>query len=372
MAKTVLISINASWNIINFRKGLIRGLQDAGYRVVVAAPEDAYSRQISELGAEYIPLDMDKQGLSPPRDLLLLARYFILLRRVRPDIFLGYTAKPNVYGSLACRALAIPVINNVAGLGTAFIAEGWLTRLVTRMYRLAFGSSKTVFFQNPEDMRLFLDKGIVREHQARLLPGSGIDLELFKPASASGMDGKFRFLLVARLLWDKGVREYVEAARTLRASHPDARFQILGFTDVENRTAVSRATVDEWGAEGVIEYLGPADDVRPFIAAADCVVLPSYREGLPRVLLEAAAMGKPLIATDVPGCRDVVEHGKNGFLCAVRDGASLGAAMTKMIDLLPFERQQLGAFGRRKVEAGFDEKIVVDRYLSAIAEAIGQ
>lgn len=274
MSKTVLISINASWNIINFRKGLIRALQNAGYRVIVAAPVDAYSGQIPELGVEYISLDMDKQGLSPARDLLLLARYFILLRKVRPDVFLGYTAKPNIYGSLACRALAIPVINNVAGLGTAFIKEGWLTRLITGLYRLALGSSKTVFFQNPEDMRLFLDDGIAREHQARLLPGSGIDLELFKPASALGTDGKFRFLLIARLLWDKGVREYVEAARAVRAAHPDARFQILGFTDVENRTAVARATVEEWSAEGVIEYLGPSDDVRPFIAAADCIVLP--------------------------------------------------------------------------------------------------
>jgi glycosyltransferase involved in cell wall biosynthesis len=371
--KKIVISINASWNIVNFRRGLIAGLQRSGYDVVALAPPDRYSERFEALGVDYVPIEIDKQGISPPRDLLLTARYYRALRRLRPAVFLGYTAKPNVYGSLAAHALGIPVINNVAGLGTAFIKQGLLTRIVSGLYRLAFARSATVFFQNREDMEMFVAQRLVRAGQARLLPGSGIDLAQFRPASrsASPAPRPLTFLLIARLLWDKGVGEYVEAARQVRARFPDARFQLLGFLDVPNRTAVARSDLDRWIEQGAIEYLGESDDVRPFIEAADCIVLPSYREGLPRVLLEGAAMAKPLIATDVPGCRHVVEEGRNGYLCAVRDAGALAEAMSRMIGLDPEARLAMGAAGRARVEAEFDERIMVDRYLEAIAEALG-
>jgi glycosyltransferase involved in cell wall biosynthesis len=370
MAKTILISINASWNIINFRKGLVFALKDRGYRVVVAAPDDEYSADIPALGIEYIPLKMDKQGLSPARDLLLLTRYYRILNKVKPDIFLGYTPKPNVYGSIACQVLGIPVINNVAGLGTAFIQEGWLARLLTAMYSVAFRRSPTVFFQNPDDLDLFIRLGVVDTQRARLLPGSGIDLSHFKASPSPRAAGGFRFLLVGRLLWDKGISEYVEAARRVRQEAPEVRCQLLGFVDVENRTAVSRDQVESWVGEGILDYLGHSADVRPFLADADCIVLPSYREGLPRVLLEAAAMAKPLIATDVPGCRHIVQDGKNGFLCAVRSGESLAEAMLKMARMPPEERQRMAAFARINVEEEFDEKIVIERYLLAVEDAL--
>ena len=367
--KTTVISINASWNIVNFRLGLVRALQQAGHRVVAIAPRDEHSAQLEALGIEYRPIAMDRKGLSPLRDLRLLARYWLILREVRPDVFLGYTAKPNVYGSLAAHALGIKVINNVSGLGTAFIREGLLQRIVSALYRLAFRRSATVFFQNEEDRDLFVAKGIAAPDKARLLPGSGIDIERFRPAEAAPGGGGFTFLLVARLLRDKGVREYVEAARRLRREGSEARFQLLGFLDPGNRSAIAREELEGWVAEGIIDYLGQSDDVRPFIAAADCVVLPSYREGLPRTLLEAAAMGKPLIATDVPGCRHLVEHGVNGLLCAVRDADSLADAMSTMLRSTPERRSEWGGAGRRRIELEFDEKIVARRYLEAIAEA---
>jgi glycosyltransferase involved in cell wall biosynthesis len=367
----VLISINAAWNIVNFRAGLIRALQGAGHRVVALAPEDGYGGRLAGLGVDYHPIGMDRQGISPARDLLLLWRYWRAFRRLRPDIFLGFTAKPNVYGSLAARALGIPVVNNVSGLGTAFIRGGLLGRIVSLLYKIAFRRSATIFFQNGEDRDLFVAGGIVRPGQARLLPGSGIDLDRFRPAPAPGAAAAgFTFLLIARLLWDKGVAEYVEAARRVRRDSPNARFQLLGFLDVPNRTAVSRGDVEAWVEEGVIDYLGETEDVRPFIAAADCVVLPSYREGLPRTLLEAGAMARPLIATDVPGCRQAVEDGVNGFLCAVRDPESLAAAMNRMIGLGRDERARLGARARDKVEREFDERIAVGRYLDAVAAAL--
>lgn len=372
--KTILISINAAWNILNFRLGLIRGLQGRGYRVVALAPPDAWSGRFAELGIEYHPIEIDRQGVSPLRDARLLGRYYRILRRIRPDIYLGYTAKPNVYGSLAAHALGIPAINNVSGLGTAFIRQGLLTRIVSRLYRTAFRRSATVFFQNEEDLGLFVRNRLVRDGQARLLPGSGIDLERFRPDPAPPPDGAggVAFLMIARLLWDKGVAEYVAACRRVRAEMPDARFRLLGFLDVPNRTAVARADVEAWVAEGLIDYLGPADDVRPFIAAADCILLPSYREGLPRTLLEAAAMAKPIIATDVPGCRQVVDEGMNGFLCAVRDPASLADAMLRMARLSPAERQAMGAAGRAKMEAEYDERLVIARYVEAIEAALGK
>ncbi|HEX8584125.1 MAG TPA: glycosyltransferase family 4 protein [Allosphingosinicella sp.] len=370
--QTVLISINAAWNILNFRLGLLRALQESGYRVVALAPPDEYGPRLAEHGIEYHPIEMDKQGTSPLRDFQLLLRYARAMRRLRPDILLAYTAKPNVYGSLAAHALGIKVINNVSGLGTAFIREGLLTRIVSGLYRLAFRRSATVFFQNGEDRDLFVERGLVGEAQARILPGSGIDITRFRPegAEAPAPGRPFTFLLIARLLWDKGVGEYVEAARIVRRELPNARFRLLGFLDVPNRTAVARKDVEGWVAEGLIDYLGASDDVRPHIAASDCVVLPSYREGLPRTLLEAAAMAKPLITTDVPGCRHVVADGVNGFLCEVRAPRSLAGAMMRMARLPQRERAKMGAAGRARIEAEYDEKLVIARYLEAIRDAL--
>lgn len=369
--KTVVLSINASWNIFNFRLNLVRALQQRGFRVVALAPPDDYSARLQELGITYVPIPMDKKGVSPSRDLLLLARYHRTLKRLKPDIFLGYTAKPNVYGSLAAQGLGIPVINNVSGLGTAFIKQGLLTRIVSGLYKLAFKRSSCVFFQNNEDRDMFLELGLVRPKAAKLLPGSGVDLERFNPGGADSESmGALKFIMIARLLWDKGVGEFVEAARIVRQQEPDVRFQMLGFVDVANRTAVTRSQVDAWVEEGLIEYLGTSDDVRPFIQDSDCVVLPSYREGLPRTLLEAGAMAKPLITTDVPGCRQVVDDGVNGFLCKVRDPQSLADAMLKMIRSAPEERKRLGAAGRRKIETQYDERIAIGRYLDEIAAVL--
>jgi glycosyltransferase involved in cell wall biosynthesis len=289
-------------------------------------------------------------------------------------VFLGYTIKPNINGSLAAHSLGIPVVNNNAGLGTAFIRDTWLTRLARALYRMALSRSHTVFFQNDDDRRFFISAKIVRRKQARLVPGSGIDLGRFFPnEDARRIDGvPFRFLLVARLLWDKGVGEYAEAARIVRQRAPNTQFQLLGFLDVENRTAIPRSTVEGWTAERLIDYLGAADDVRPWLAEADCIVLPSYREGTPRTLLEAAASGKPLIATDVPGCRQVVENGVNGYLCNPRDSKDLAEKMLKMIRLSREERGAMGSAGRLKMEQEFDEGIVIARYLEIIAKILAQ
>jgi len=367
----VLISANAAWNIVNFRAALVRALIADGHEVIAAVGDDAALPDLSALGVRTIALPMASASASPIGDARLLARFVALMRRERPDIFLSWTIKPNVYGSLAARLCGVPAISNISGLGTAFIRTGWLTRIVRRLYRLALRRSAAVFFQNADDRALFLTDRLVRPDQARLIPGSGIDTAAFDPARYPvSDDGAFRFLLIARLIRDKGVLDYVEAARRLIASGTTAHFQIVGFLDVDNRTAIPRTELDAWVAEGVIDYLGASRDVRPIVARADCVVLPSYREGASRVLLEAAAMARPAIASDVPGCRDIVEDGRTGLLCRVRDPVHLADRMRAMLALGPADRAAMGQAARARAIAEFGEATVVAHYRKAIAHAL--
>lgn len=371
MSGKIIIASNTAWSLFNFRAGLIRVLVGAGYEVVATAPPDDYVSRLTSLGCRFVPLPMDNKGTNPIRDAFLFFRYRRLLRQECPDAFFGYTVKPNVYGSLAAHRLGIPVVNNIAGLGTAFIGGGWLRAVVTRLYRLALGRSRRVFFQNEEDQRLFVESGIARARQAERLPGSGVDLEAFAPRPAPAGRGT-HFLLSARMIWGKGVREYVEAARKLRLNHPSVRFTLLGPIGVANRSAIPESRIQQWGDEGMVRYLGAAVDVRPFIAQTDCVVLPSYYpEGVPRSLLEAAAMARPIVTTDTPGCRDVVENGINGFLCRPRDANDLAEKMGRIIEMAPEERSRMGMAGRRKVEREFDERIVIRRYLETIEDILG-
>ena len=321
---------------------------------------------MNELAVERIAVPVDRSGLNPLADVGLLRRYRSILASLRPAAYIGYTIKPNIYGSLAAASLGVPALPNVSGLGTAFIRGGPLQQLVTRLYRVGFRKAPIVFFQNDEDRRLFVDRRIVQTGQAQVLPGSGVDLNRFAPAPPAP-EGHPTFLLIGRLLRDKGVVEFVEAARMLKAEFPQVRCQLLGPIDPGNRTAIGSGELARWVSEGIVEHLGTTDDVRPFIAAATAVVLPSYREGLPRSLLEAAAMERPLIATDVPGCRNVVEDRVNGRLCRVRDPASLAEAMRDMIETPADQRRAMAEAARRKVQAQYSEEFVVQAYLDALA-----
>ena len=370
--KIVLISSNAAWNIANFRSGLIRELIARDFGVIAVAPHDEHAERLIAMGCRFIPLPMDNQGTNPFADVYLLARYLRIFWREKPDTFLGYTIKPNVYGSIAAHAMGIPVINTVSGLGTAFIRDSWLTRAAKRLYRIAFAHSQVVFFQNEEDRTHFVSERLVSPERTARVPGSGVDLQRFQPVGTDVRPPRAgpRFLLIARLLYDKGVGEFVEAARILKAQRPEVVCAMLGFLDAQNRTAVARSDVERWVAEGVVDYLGAADDVRSHIAEADCIVLPSYREGTPRTLLEAAAMGKPLIATNVPGCREAVDHGRNGLLCKVRDAEDLARTMSAFADMTAQQRLAMGEAGRVKMTREFDERIVIDAYLTQLDEIL--
>lgn len=369
MRPKLVLAANDGWNIVNYRKGLIAALQDAGYDICVVAPHGPHDEDIGGMGVAFEPIVISPRGTSPLADLRLLRNYATLLRRIRPAAFLGFTAKPNIYGSIAARLTGVPVINNISGLGTVFASRSWLTRLVANLYRVALRRSARVFFQNRDDQALFERMGLVRPGRSDLLPGSGVDLSHFRPSAAPRQDEAFTFLLAARLLWEKGVGEFVEAARRLRRERPGTRFQILGIVERESASAVSLGPLRQWQDQGVIDYLGSAADVRPAYAGADCIVLPSYyREGVPRVLLEASAMGVPVITTNMPGCREAADDGVTGYLCEPRSAESLTDAMMRMMDLPTAERARMGAAARSKMERDFDEKRVHRAYLDALRQ----
>lgn len=364
----LVLSANRAWNLFNFRSGLLRHLVREGHEVYTVAPPDHTSASLRELGCRTIDLGMSPKGANPIEDLQLLRRYLQIYRSVSPDLAFHYTIKPNVYGTLAAALCRIPSISVVTGLGFAFLDGGPRARIARLLYRLSFRYPRQVWFLNGADEREFLDRGLVRAAQTRVLPGEGVDTEHFAPPGGPARGDAVRFLMMGRLLADKGVREYVDAARTVRARHPHARFQLLGDAGAANPSAIGEHEVRAWAEEGTIEYLGSTRDVRPYVAAADCVVLPSYREGVSRVLLEAAAMARPIIATDAPGCRDIVEDGATGLLCRVRDAGDLAAKMHRMLTLTPDERAAMGLAGRNKVVNEFDERIVIDRYVRTIPE----
>ena len=364
----VAIVINTSWNIWNFRASLVRALQAAGHEVLAIAPPDDYSQRLeTELGCRFVPILMENKGTNPLQDAALTRRFYQIYRREKPDVVLHYTIKPNIYGSIAARLAGVPSINNVSGLGTVFIIKNFVSKVALGLYRVAFRFPHRVFFQNADDRQLFLDHGLVRQEITGLLPGSGVDTNRFRPAAQFVRQTPFVFLMVARVLYEKGVVEYFEAAKAIRAAVPGTRIQLLGGLDEAGGVGVPRATFEEWLKSGDIEYLGRSDDVATHLHRADCVVLPSYREGTPKTLLEAAAVGKPLVTTDVPGCRETVVDGLNGYLCQVRSGDDLAAKMLQVVRLSAGDLQRVGQARRQLAETKFDEKLVLDKYLAALA-----
>ena len=363
----VAIVLNTSWNVYNFRMGLIKALQENNHEVLVIAPEDEYSKRLEDAGCKFYKVRMDSRGANPIKDFALIFELRSIYKKAKPDIILHYTIKPNIYGTLAASMLKIPVINNVCGLGTVFLQKGLVSRVALTMYKVAFRFPRKVFFQNKHDYDLFIEQKLVKQQISDIIPGSGINLSHFPPLPFK-RNKKFTFLLISRLIHDKGVIEYIDAVRQLRSSGVDAHFQILGAKDPQHKRGIKVEIIDEWIDSNIIEYLGTTDDVRGFIERADCVVLPSYREGTPRTLLEAASSAKPIVATDVPGCNNVVVHNYNGYLCQLKSSEDLADKMRDMMNLQDQQIELFGRNGRRKIEEEFSENIVIERYLNSLKE----
>lgn len=367
--KKVLIVSRCSWTLYNFRRNLILRVGKEGGAVQAAgASEEGYDEKIEALGVPFIPLPLERKGINPKADLVLLWTLYRWYRRERPDVVHHFTIKPVIYGSLAARMAGVPrIVNTVTGLGYVFLEGGrtWLRTVVERLYWLALASADATFFQNREDKDRFVTRRLIPERRARLLPGSGVDLAFFHPDRVPSLEPPARgpVLLASRLLRQKGVYEFIEAARLVQAEQPEVRFELLGERDERNPTVVPEADLKTWVQEGVVTWHRKTDDVRPFLAQAAIVVLPSQGgEGIPRVLLEAAAMAKPVIVTDVTGCREVVENGVNGLLIPPRDPKALAAAIMCLIT--DHERRvRMGKAGRSKVEHEFSETMVLDQVL---------
>lgn len=362
----MLVASNTAWNLAHFRQPVIERLLAEGYAVIAAAAPDNSVERLRALGCEFRALPVDSGGRSPLNDFRLLAAFVRLIRGSRPATLLTFTVKPNIYGGLAARLNRVPTIATVTGLGSAFLAGGALAKLVAALYRLALSGAQAVLFQNPADREQFVGNGLVKPERTRLVAGSGIDLERFSPASLPA-NPRFTFLLVGRMLRDKGVAEYAEAARILRDEGLDPVLRIVGERRPDNPSAVPEFELRRWIDDGLVEHHPPVADIRAHVAEADCLVLPSYREGLPRSLLEGMAMARPVIATDVPGCRDVVEPGVNGLLCAPRSADDLARAMRDMMSLDARQRQAMGARGRAIAEERFGQDGVAAAYLAEIA-----
>lgn len=367
----VVLTVNSAWNIWNFRRSLVVALINDGHTVTVLSPPDSSVSKLERLGCHFRPLEMNVSGLNPVEDLLLLRQLRSSLKRTQPDVVFGFTIKNNIFGALAARNVGVPFVPNVTGLGTVFLSGGTLQFLVETLYRYAFKHLPVVFFQNEDDHAMFLRRGLVNANQARLLPGSGVDLMHFPATELPPCHAAPVFLMIARLLRDKGVLEYIEAARAVKVDTPQARFQLLGPVEARNRGAIDYATLHDWVSEGVVEYLGTTEDVRPIIAAASCVVLPSYREGAPRTLIEAAAMARPVVTTDVAGCRAVVDRDVSGLICEPRSAASLENALRQFLALPPGMARSMGLAGRAKMEREYDQARVVNAYREALGAALG-
>jgi len=361
----VAIVLNTSWNIYNFRLNFIKTLIAQGFEVHTVAPIDKYTHYLVEAGCIHHKVRMDSRGANPVKDFALIIELWSIYRKIRPGIILHYTVKPNVYGTIAATLLKIPVVNNVCGLGTVFLKKNLVSAIAILLYKWTFRFPKKVFFQNADDLNLFIERKLISPQSVDLIPGSGVDLERFQPMDFKRNEA-FTFLLISRLISDKGILEYIEAVKKLKFQGMAARFQLLGAKDPQHKRGIQEKVIEQWIKDGTIEYLGTTDDVRQFIEKADCIVLPSYREGAPRTLLEAASSAKPIVATDVPGCHHVVSNEVNGLLCKMKDADDLAEKMEKMANLSNDRLREFGQNGRKKMVAEFNERIVIDKYLQTL------
>ena len=367
----IVISYNGCWYVWNTRRPLIKALLEKGCQVTIVAPRDEYTDKLTAMGLGYREISMDPKGLNPLADLKTLKEFRQIYRELSPDAVLQYTIKPNIYGSIAAGKLNIPAVNNITGLGSVFDKSGPLQTMVRVLYRFAFSRVYRVFFQNDDDKELFLSSRLVSKKQTDLLPGSGVNPEYFSPRPRP--EGPFRFLYVGRLLKAKGVEDFISAAEILKPEYPDTEFVLVGPYDATDPYMVDKSVLDKAIEKGTVEWKGATDEIRDPLAEAGCVVLPSkYREGIPRSLLEAAAMGKPLIAADSIGTREPVQNGVNGYLCSPGNPTDIASKMRAVLELSPEKLEHMGHASREIAVSRFDEAIVINKYLKVVDEIIRQ
>jgi glycosyltransferase involved in cell wall biosynthesis len=359
--KKIALVANSAWSVYNFRMDLVRHLL-LRFHVLIIAPEDEFSAELKKAGCSYLHIHFNNRSEDPLRDYALYKSLKRIYEAENPDFIFHYVIKPNIYGSLAAASLGIQSVAVITGLGYTFDRRNWLNRVVSVLYRRALKKPKEVWFLNQEDASVFINRKLVSGQKIKILPGEGINTSFFFPQANKPVarSRAFQFLMGTRLLKSKGVGIYVEAARILKNKHHDIRFELIGFFEKHHPDSISESELRQWQKKGIIHYGGFARDVRPFLRQADCFVFPSfYHEGIPRCLLEAAAMEVPIITSMNTGCKEVVQEGLNGFLCAPNNANDLALRMEQMMGLSASRRAELGKNGRELVSAKFG----IDRIL---------
>lgn len=364
------IVVNAYWNINNYRRGLINALKKEGYDVYLFSPVEKGIDLSDEDCCKVVRLKfLSRRSTNPFKDLLFFVELFIKFLIHKPDLLLLYTPKPNIYGSLASAWTGRKSIATLTGLGYSFISGNVNFKIISRLYKFAFKRSNHVFFHNQDDRELFMKKSWITEKKSSIINGSGVDVEYFKASNKTEENTSFRFLFMGRLLNDKGINELIDAFNRVNGKNKEVELLLLAKFDDGNPSSIKKELLNEWLENNSnIRHVEACDDVRPFIANADAVILPSYREGMPKSVLEAMAMEKPIIVSDVPGCRQTIGniHPVNGFLCTVKDSLSLTTKMEQMISLDKQQRLQMGKSGRHLVLELFDEILIHKEYLQKI------
>lgn len=370
--RKILFCDNVLWGLVNFRGSVIRHFVQQGDEVVLVAPQDDESIMKVDIpeGVRYIPVRLNRCSRNPFTDLIYCAHLYRIYRKEHPDYIFHYTIKPNVYGSIAARLAGINCTGMVAGLGYGLLGDGMLSRLLAVMYRYAFKYVSSIFVLNQFNYQYLLDHKFCTSAQLRLFKGGeGVDLSAY-PYVREESGSPVVFLMVGRVLYDKGYREYVQAAKIVKQQYPDVRCQLLGMLDKTYPAHVDEEELKRDVEEGTIEYLASTNDVMQYLGRSGVVVvLPSYFEGLSRSLMEACAVGRPIIATDIPGCRETVDEGKNGFLVKVKDSSSLAEGMLRYLSLSDAEKQAFSRHSRKKAEETFDVRQVIKEYEKDLAKA---
>lgn len=372
MNKCILFVANTSWYLCNFRLSLIRRMKEYGWQVIAVAPSDKYSTCIERNGISYIPLKLSRKGTNPFDDLFLFFRLYKVYRTHSPSIVHHFTIKPIIYGSIAAKFAKVPaVVNSITGLGYIFCSKELRARILRSFVKCAYslvlkGSNKRIIFQNQDDMDIFISAGIIKPQGAVMIRGSGVDINRFIPSEEP--EGTPVILLCARMLWDKGVGDLVEAAKLLRHWNVPALVVLAGQPDPGNPMSIPERQLYAWEREGIIKWLGYVDDIENVFIRANIVALPTtYGEGVPRSLIEAAASGRPIVATNIPGCREIVHHGKNGFLVEVQDIKGLAIALKTLIEK-PDLRTRMGKYGRELVISNFSSEQIVKETIKVYKE----
>lgn len=356
----ILILANNDEGLYKFRKELIQKLLKKNNTVYISLPDGKYVSKLSEMGCKFVDTEIDRRGINPKTDLKLLLFYRKIIKRVKPELVITYTIKPNIYGGLICRMFRIPYAVNITGLGTAFQRSGCIKTLVTFLYKIALKKAKVVFFENTENKEVMLDMGIVKEEQTCVLNGAGVNLEEYTYCEYPS-DEEIRFLFIGRVMKEKGVDELFEAAKRIKSEYKNVYFDIVGPMEDDYK-----GKIDSLVQNGIIEYYGYQQDVKPFIAKCHCFVLPSWHEGMANTNLEAAAMGRPVITSSIHGCMEAVENGVSGYLCERQDMYDLYSVMKKFMLLSHEERSAMGLVGRTRMENIFDKRKVVKKTIEHI------